>query len=261
MSSDNRSTVTPIVAVCCLGHADIVKLLLEFGATVTGDKTTTPLHIACFQGHLDVVNILTEHPLVDVEALDKDGRTPLHAAVIGTTFEEIEKRRGEKRAKQQQELRCMPRTSDPGDSAEPEEEPTMPKQPESQHLEIIQLLLTRYNHDSINHRDTSDKTPLEYACNIHGSRVNVAKLLLENGADANVGSRKDTPLHLACQEGNLDLVRLLLDHKADTEATRPGMTYRFVQETPIHRAVHGGYADIVSLLVESGARTDFFSEE
>jgi len=50
-----------------------------------------------------------------------------------------------------------------------------------------------------------------------GGKPQVAKLLLERGANPNIIDKwKRTPLHSAAGEQNLELVKLLLSHKADT---------------------------------------------
>ena len=57
-------------------------------------------------------------------------------------------------------------------------------------------------------------------CSCH-SFQDVAKALIKHGADVNrqlsAGKDKVTPLMLACQNGNLDIARLLVQHKAQVE--------------------------------------------
>lgn len=79
--------------------------------------------------------------------------------------------------------------------------------------------------------------------------VAAVQALLKQGADPNV-ARGDglTALHVAAQEGNLELVRTLLRAKADVRAkTRLG------EYTPLHLAAEGGHAAVAQALIEAGA--------
>jgi len=73
------------------------------------------------------------------------------------------------------------------------------------------------------------------------------KSYLANGGDPNAKDRRGrTPLHYAAREGNLEAVRLLLEHKADPNAKdRRG-------RTPLHYAVKAS-DEVVAELVKAGA--------
>lgn len=67
------------------GRTEIVSLLLQQeGICVNykdGPSESTPLTLAAGRGHVGVVQLLLAHPIIDVNALDTYGRTPLmHAA-------------------------------------------------------------------------------------------------------------------------------------------------------------------------------------
>lgn len=85
------------------------------------------------------------------------------------------------------------------------------------------------------------------------SRGDVAavRALLEEGADPNVAQGDGlTALHVAAQEGNLKIARLLLDAGANVEAkTRIG------GYTPLHLASRGAHTTVVSTLLGAGANT------
>ncbi len=71
---------------------------------------------------------------------------------------------------------------------------------------------------------------------------------------------RSAPLHLALRHGNLDLVRLLLDHGADPNVMAepapgnpaPGKPPREIIGNPLHQAARGGNAEAVKLLLGKG---------
>ena len=59
-----------------------------------------------------------------------------------------------------------------------------------------------------------DRTPLHIAA--EEGNIEVAKILLENNANVNAeGMGKLTAFHLACMQGNCDMAMLLVNHGAD----------------------------------------------
>jgi len=60
-----------------------------------------------------------------------------------------------------------------------------------------------------------------------------------------------TPLHMAASKGQLDIVKLLIQHGAqiDTASTRGG-------NTPLHFAAAGSHHQVVQLLIEQGAEVN-----
>lgn len=71
------------------------------------------------------------------------------------------------------------------------------------------------------------------------------KLLLARGAQVNRPGW--TPLHYAATGGNLEVLRLLLDHDAYIDAQSPNRT------TPLMMAARHKHPDVVRLLIEAGA--------
>jgi uncharacterized protein len=79
--------------------------------------------------------------------------------------------------------------------------------------------------------------------------VTAVKALLKDGADPNAAEGDGlTALHLAAQEGNLDITKVLLGAKANVEAkTRIGAY------TPLHLASGSGHLLVVRALLDAGA--------
>ena len=105
--------------------------------------------------------------------------------------------------------------------------------------------------------DTSEKevdTPLCLACD--EGHVEVVALLLEKGAKVNTKDEdKNTPLHLACQKGHVGVVDLLLTNGASVNAKDSDKC------TPLHRACLNDHKDLVVKLLEKGAKVNAKDED
>ncbi len=89
-------------------------------------------------------------------------------------------------------------------------------------------------------------TPLIVAC--QNGDLQAAKLLLEGGVDVNQSSPGDgNPLIMAAAHGHMPLVVLLVEHGADVNATVEG------DETPLINAAGKGHLQIVKYLIAQGA--------
>ena len=84
---------------------------------------------------------------------------------------------------------------------------------ESKNYEISKLLLENgANVDAANFEDNT--TSLMNSCYNNDTRI--TKLLLEYNANPDLGNKYgDTALHMACRQGYEDIVKLLLEHKAN----------------------------------------------
>ncbi|XP_071482423.1 BRCA1-associated RING domain protein 1-like [Diadema antillarum] len=101
-------------------------------------------------------------------------------------------------------------------------------------------------HNGIIKKNKRGETPLHVAC-IKGD-MDVAQSLLERGVDPNVKDNAGwTPLHEACNHGHTSLVDLLLDYGALINA--PG----FEHDSPLHDAVSNNRLDVVRTLRQRGA--------
>lgn len=85
---------------------------------------------------------------------------------------------------------------------------------------------------------------------IESSDVEAVRFLTERGVDVNESGKGTlTPLHMAAQHGNAEIVRLLLRCGADVDAEcafEDGMT-------PLREAVKWGHLDVCKLLIQYGA--------
>jgi len=118
-------------------------------------------------------------------------------------------------------------------------------------VDVVSLLLEygaeKWINDSDGHFPT---TPLHFA--IGQKQTDIARLLLDNGADANglVPGLREMLLHGAIRDRYIEGVDLLLQHNADISAV-DGQG-----QTPLHRAARDGELEAVRKLLKKGANMD-----
>jgi len=104
----------------------------------------------------------------------------------------------------------------------------------------------------VNYRDSGDKTALFYAFENGTENVELFRALLDAGANVNdKNGIGHTPLSIACKKGHLDVVKLLLQNKA--EINEPDTD---TGDTPLIQAFKTGAdkaAAMVELLLDNGA--------
>ena len=101
--------------------------------------------------------------------------------------------------------------------------------------------------DTINNEGN---TPLHIACKY--GYIEVVNILIENGGDINManGYDSDTPLHLAISNNHLEVAMDLIRYNANINATNSD------QSTPLHLACLNGNIKIAKALIEKGAVID-----
>jgi len=62
-----------------------------------------------------------------------------------------------------------------------------------------------------------------------------------------IGISSDSPLHLACYEGNIEEVKMMLDSSLNVDIKGD------IGNTPLHEAVINSHLEIVKLLLRAGA--------
>ena len=79
---------TPLIAAIRAGHIDVVRFLINRGASVheTATGGTTALMAACRKDRLDIIRLLLNAG-ADVEASDAEQRTALHIAAVWSGVE------------------------------------------------------------------------------------------------------------------------------------------------------------------------------
>lgn len=110
--------------------------------------------------------------------------------------------------------------------------------------------------DSENYEDEEDEetasTPLGAAV-LEGD-INIVRMLLEAGADPNPSVWYETPVLVeAVRKGQIEIVQVLIAAGANVN--------RGLDELPLHTAAEEGYLEIVRLLLEAGANVEGHEED
>jgi ankyrin repeat protein len=118
-------------------------------------------------------------------------------------------------------------------------------------IEIKSTFFFSFSGANINAQtEETQETALTLAC--CGGFLEVADYLIKHGADIELGA--STPLMEAAQEGHLDLVKFLLENKADVHAqTQTG-------DTALTYACENGHTDVAEVLLYFGAELEHLSE-
>lgn len=262
----SRDGWSPLSLAALFGHVDIVKLLLHFGANLSGcnhkkqdvlqnsaDPNQTdftrvlsstgqklPLHFAAKRGHFAIVKLLLEEDGSEVNASDPVGWTAIHfssdAGHLNVT---------------QLLLDCG------ADISMVDVEGCTPLHLAAceGHEEVVCLLLS--HEADISMPNTRGCTPLHVASG--NGHVNVVHELCEYDFDAvtidAAASGGETPISLAAGTGHVEVVKVLLKHNADVDKMDKG-GWR-----PVLSACFYGHLDIVKVLFDAGADFSVMSND
>ena len=116
--------------------------------------------------------------------------------------------------------------------------------------ELVRFILKNKFYSSLNETYTEEaETPLTLACSLanNSDALEIADSLINLGADVNGagpsgGERTMYPLLIAVKQNNVDLTKLLLEHRANKDIKNES------GETPLTIAEKNGFQDIATLL-------------
>ena len=239
---------TPLHSASLYGRLDIVRLLLDHGATSNAEDTfgRTPLHLVAKgeynseQDRVRTAQLLLDRG-ADFNAQTENGATPLHlASYLGRVdIARLLLDRGASASSKgrmgRTPLHCVAQgrhlySTDFG-------------------IHVAQLLLERGA--DVNAADEDERTPLHLASS-HG-KVEIVQVLLDGGASVNsIGVQGQTPLHVVANGSSGDnesniVAQLLLERGADVNALDNA------KETALHLASNSGRIKTLQVLLNAGA--------
>lgn len=219
----------PLAAACYKRNVEVVKILLEFGANVNlyCELFETPLIAACKEGWVDLISILIEAG-ADLD-LQGGEHTPLTAACENSHFSIVEK--------------LLQEGADINKPTGQFESP-LAVACKKKHVDIggIDILL---KHGAEVNPPVADNTPLTFACE-YGNLDVVAKLL-KIGASVNLQNMKESPLALKFNSGDaMGLAEDIARIGRSSVHTR----LNFIKRYPLNLACESGNIEVVRQILE-----------
>lgn len=231
-------TDTPLNEASKKGHLEIVRLLITRGASVNKRlETTSPLFLAAKFGHVDIVDFLLENNNTEFNLKDEGinkGYTPLQIAVTGGHYDVI---RSLLKHKDVDVNITHPSIGSPLFMLLLIDRYTARWNPP---FDVVKLLVEKNADVNFENTGEGHQYPLHIA--VVKNRVDIARVLLDNGAKVDAPNYKNTPLQLA---HSLPMVCLLLNKGANVNGT--GLNSN---QTPLHNVFSG---DITRVLLNHGA--------
>ena len=214
---------------CQWGDVDIVRYLITDERcnpnVQSSTSENTPLHIAAKYGQDDTIVKLLSYRECDPNAQNKEGDTPLHLAASWNKTAVVSKL-------------LSYRECDPN-AQNKEGDTPLHLVVSSNKPAVVSKLLAHHQID-VNAQNKKGNTPLHLAC--HKRSFEVVKLLLEKQCNTNIPNKKgdtaqdiplnengDCLLHIACQWGDVDIVRYLITD----ESCNPNVQSSTSENTPL----------------------------
>ncbi|GAB5367671.1 hypothetical protein AAMO2058_001250800 [Amorphochlora amoebiformis] len=252
-SRTNQGT-TPLLWACTGGCLPLVRLLVELktdikAVDVQGEGS---LHYASTFGNLTTVKYLVEEAKTSIEDVNKSGNGSLHIAAfwhhLSTVKYLVENAKADMKAMNKHGNTPLKVTSSEEVKEYLQEAQTalnLLQAVKTENLADAQALIPKLNHHSIEkEQDEHGNTLLHFAC--ENGDPEMVQLLLDAKASINARRKKGTtPLLIACGRGHVQVVKRLVELKADKKAADTN------GDGPLHCACYNGHFEVIKFMVDT----------
>jgi ankyrin repeat protein len=217
---------------------DVVRILIEMGADINirSSKKFTALHFAARVDNVDIITLLLDKGM-SVNVTNKWGQTPLHSAA----------RSGSLRA-----TKVLFRRGAAIDKTDRDGSTSLIYAARNLKMEVVRFLVE--NGADVNVSSRYEGSALYQATD--KGQLELMQYLLDNGADVNGSTDRwdRRPLYVATENQNLLTVKWLIERGADVNiTTRP---YHRQFQSPLHVAAQYGNLEIIDCLINAEANVN-----
>ncbi|XP_035826279.1 transient receptor potential cation channel subfamily A member 1 homolog [Aplysia californica] len=248
----DKELSTPLHHAASEGNMDLVQVLFEAGArtkeawvtlsemvSATDIESSTALHVAVDNGHYEVAKVLLEKR-AEVNKPRKHFMYPLHLAAQS----------GDIRI-----ARLLVENHARIDAVNSDQATALHRASALNHVEVVKFLVDRGAR--INRPDKDNYTPLLLAATY--GNVDTVELLLQKGADYRAVDKYDkTAIFMAAEENKMVVLEKLLSYQQVKRLVNDCDCY---DNSPLHVASENGFLEITQCLLDSGADLDDKNEE
>ena len=241
IDAKNTNGSTTLMVATNDSKDDVVKALIDHGADVniTDKNDWTPLMCAAKKGDLRIVQALLSAPHININSKNTSGSTALMVAIENTRDEVV---------------KALINKGANVNAADNKGWTPLLFAAQEGYLKIVQALLSAPEID-INARKPSVGTALMVA--VDNGKDDVVKALIDYNANANIADKHGwTPLILAAKKGYLTITKTLLSApNIDIDARKPDVG------TALMVAADNGEDDIVKVLIDHGADVNITDDD
>ena len=234
------------------GHLNSAQLLLTAGADqmAVNSSGKTPLHLAAATGNRDLVSYLLGKKASVIEA-DSKRRTPLHLAALhghAEVVEELIQAQSEIIAGKNQEAEQWS-TQKYLDMMDIDDATPLHLAAASGYQGVIQIFIQAGA--SLNISDDNGFTPLAYA--VREGKFEIIRILVDARADTDFCGTSHPPLHVASEQGGVEIMDFLLKNGANP------YTVDASGNTPLHVAAKAGNKNAIQVLLDAGVDCEWLN--
>ena len=224
---------SPVFYAVSAGHLDIVKYLVDHGASITETDLvgSSLLFVACQKGRTPIVTWIIKNESRLVSQCTKYNWMPVHAAACGGSMEV---------------LRCLAAAGADIFAEDNDGFSVLHIAAQQGEAKSVRYLIHEYP-NILHRKDKKGLNAVHHAAK--WGHTDVFKLLLELGSDISVSNSKgQNSFHIACMNGHLQIVSTILDKRRYLLEVKDKASW-----TGAHYACFGGHIAILELLVRHGA--------